>query len=106
MGSAEEAKVRVELAFSPAAGEVRLIGMVLPAGSSVRDALRCSGICPQVDDDGAATLTVGVWGKLKSLDDALCDRDRVEVYRPLRIDPKEARRRRQRSTCNPKRSRP
>ena len=96
MGSADGAKLRVELAFSQAAGEVRLVDLTLPAGSSVRDALRCSGFCPQVDDGGAASLKVGVWGKLKSLDDALRDRDRVEVYRPLRIDPKDARRLRQR----------
>jgi putative ubiquitin-RnfH superfamily antitoxin RatB of RatAB toxin-antitoxin module len=39
-----------------------------------------------------ASLRVGVWGKLRELGDALRDLDRVEIYRPLKVDPKEARR--------------
>jgi putative ubiquitin-RnfH superfamily antitoxin RatB of RatAB toxin-antitoxin module len=42
-------------------------------------------------------LSVGVWGALRGLDHPLRDRDRVEVYRPLKVDPKEARRLRYRS---------
>jgi putative ubiquitin-RnfH superfamily antitoxin RatB of RatAB toxin-antitoxin module len=42
-------------------------------------------------------LAVGVWGKLRALDETLRDRDRVEIYRPLLVDPKEARRQRYQS---------
>ena len=42
-----------------------------------------------------ADATLGVWGALAAADRLLRDRDRVEVYRPLLVDPKEARRRRQ-----------
>jgi len=39
---------------------------------------------------------IGVWGHLRELGDVLQDRDRVEVWRALRVDPKEARRQRSR----------
>jgi len=37
---------------------------------------------------------VGIWGRTVALDAPLAEGDRVEIYRPLRMDPKEARRRR------------
>lgn len=106
MESADDELLQIDVVVSPAAGEVRQIGVRLPVGSSVRDALRHSGLCLPTDAGEGPTLKVGVWGQLKSLDHLLRDRDRVEVYRPLLIDPKEARRRRQRTTCNRKRSPP
>jgi uncharacterized protein len=36
--------------------------------------------------------SVGIWGKVRPLDTVLRDRDRVEIYEPLRADPKTARR--------------
>ena len=87
--SAENAAViSVVVVTSPAAGQVQHIDLQLPIGASVRDALQRSGLCPQAD---GGTLKVGVWGQLRSLDQVLRDRDRVEVYRALQIDPKEAR---------------
>ena len=57
----------------------------LPAGATVRDALAASGL------DGHAC---GIFGKRVALDRKLADGDRVEIYRPLAMDPKEARRQR------------
>ena len=57
----------------------------LPAGATVRDALAASGF------EGHA---VGIFGKRVDLDHRLADGDRVEIYRPLAMDPKEARRQR------------
>ena len=37
-------------------------------------------------------LVVGVWMKPRPLDTLLRQHDRVEIYRGLRVDPKEARR--------------
>lgn len=82
----------VEAVYSPAAGEMKQITLCLPAGSTVRDALRQA--FPELSLDN---LVVGVWGKLRALDDALRERDRVEIYRPLLVDPKEARRQRYQS---------
>lgn len=85
--------ISVAVVTSPAAGQVQQVDLQLPLGASVRDALRLSGLCPQTE---AVSLKVGVWGQLRALDHVLRDRDRVEVYRPLQIDPMEARRRRHR----------
>jgi uncharacterized protein len=65
----------------------------LPQGATVADALRASGLQQR---HGALVegLRIGVWNKLKELDTPLRDGDRVELYRPLLVDPKEARRQR------------
>jgi putative ubiquitin-RnfH superfamily antitoxin RatB of RatAB toxin-antitoxin module len=91
MGPAE---LRVSVVFSPRARVVDEVELLLPPGATVADALRESGMQarhPQVD---LAALPVGIWGAFCARDDTLRDRDRVELYRPLRVDPKEARRQR------------
>jgi len=68
----------------------------LAEGATLADALRASGLLeshPQID---LARQRVGVWGRLCELDTPLRARDRVEVYRPLLVDPMQARRERQR----------
>lgn len=62
--------------------------LALPGGATVADALHASGLMPRVQ------AQVGVFGRPAALSTPLRDGDRVEIYRPLRIDPKEARRRR------------
>ena len=102
-----ETTLEVQVAYSPAAGAAEEVGLVIRSGATLLDALRASGILerhPQIDLE---RQPVGVWGRLRTLDALLRSGDRVEIYRPLQIDPKEARRRRQRqqrdATCSPKR---
>ncbi len=85
--------IAVEVAYSPKAGEVDCVALRLPIGSTVADALRASGI-PQRHGLDADGLRVGVWCKAKEAGTVLRERDRVEIYRPLLVDPKEARRQR------------
>jgi len=59
----------------------------LPDGATVRDALAAAGL------KGNQT---GIFGKRATMDTRLAEGDRVEIYRPLKLDPKEARRRRAR----------
>ena len=80
--------MRVRVAWSPRAGEAHEVELDLPAGSRVEDAVRATGV------DGTEVACLGVWGRLRGLDHVLSEGDRVELYRPLEIDPKEARRRR------------
>ena len=90
------AGLTVLVVYSPRAGEVEQLSLQLPAGATVADALAQSGLLqrhPGIDLD---TQRVGVWGSLRALGDELRDQDRVEVYRPLQVDPKEARRLRHR----------
>ena len=90
MGRADVLSVTV--AYSPRAGVVDEVLLSLPEGATVADALRESGIPARHD---TSQLAVGVWGGLVEPSDRLRDRDRVELYRPLAVDPKEARRLRQ-----------
>ncbi|AIP32306.1 rnfH Ubiquitin family protein [Paraburkholderia xenovorans LB400] len=83
----------IEVCYA-SAGEQALIAVELPEGATLRQALDASGILrrfPQIDLD---TQKVGVFGKLKPLDAVLNDHDRVEIYRPLLVDPKVSRQRR------------
>ena len=59
----------------------------LPDGATVRDALAATGL---------KGTQAGIFGKRVTMDTRLADGDRVEIYRPLKLDPKEARRRRAR----------
>lgn len=94
MGPVESAAggVTVTLAFSPGPREVRLQTLQLPAGSCISDALKASGWwdgAPGVDG-----LHIGIWGKVQPVHTVLREGDRIELYRPLRCDPKVARRER------------
>lgn len=57
----------------------------LPDGATVRDALAASGLQGN---------HIGIFGKRVTLETRLANGDRIEIYRPLSTDPKEARRRR------------
>ncbi|MFC7517477.1 RnfH family protein [Herbaspirillum sp. GCM10030257] len=63
-------------------------------GTTIRDAIQVSGLLEEAPEIDLSTARVGVYGKLKELDALLREHDRVEVYRPLIADPKDARRRR------------
>lgn len=92
MGRADAASIAVVVAYSPRAGVVDETPLQLPATATLLDALNASALAarhPQVD---FAALKWGVWGKLRQPSDRLRQRDRVEFYRPLQVDPKEARR--------------
>lgn len=70
------------------------IPVTLSPGATVLDAIRQSGLlqqCPEIDLE---QNRVGVFGRLCDPGEPLRSGDRVEVYRPLQVDPKEARRRR------------
>lgn len=71
-----------------------LVRVELQSGATVGDAIDESGIADAFPEDDLATMTAGVWGRVVNRDHVLADGDRVEIYRPLAIDPREARRRR------------
>ena len=68
--------------------EHRLVTLQLPEGATVEDAVHASGL-PMAGIDGYA-----VFGLRVAADALLREGDRVELLRPLLLDPKEARRRR------------
>ena len=73
--------------------------MIVPVkvkkGTSMKDAVEASNIVDHFPDIDLATVKMGLFGKaVRSTDQELLPGDRVEIYRPLLIDPKEARKNR------------
>ena len=66
----------------------------LSAGLTVQDAINLSGLLEIFPEIRQSSLNVGVFGKVCSIEQRLKNADRVEIYRPLIHDPKEARRQR------------
>jgi len=98
MGPADEAsRLRIEVVYSPAPRMVDLVELRLAVGATVEDALRESGLLERHALPAVEQLAAGVWGKRRALGDVLRDHDRVEIYRALLVDPKEARRQRYRA---------
>ena len=89
-----DSTLRVTLVFSPAAREVCEWALELPAGSTVADAVAASSLRAQIPSQDLAAVGVGVWGRKVPPHHLLRERDRVEVYRLLEVDPKVARRER------------
>jgi putative ubiquitin-RnfH superfamily antitoxin RatB of RatAB toxin-antitoxin module len=90
------ASLRIEVVYALPESE-DAVQLTLSAGAKVRDAVLASGILerhPQID---LSRHKIGIYGKVVAAGALLADGDRVEIYRPLLLDPKEARRRRARS---------
>ena len=78
--------MRVEVVEARPDG-AEIVEVRLPDGATVRDALAATAL---------TGTQVGIFGKRVTMQTRLADGDRVEIYRPLAIDPKEARRARAR----------
>ena len=85
---------RVIVMFSPAPREVLEWAVDVPVGGSVGDAVRASGWPQATQGQDVSAYDVGIWGRRCPLDAPVRDGDRVEIYRPLLVDPKVARRER------------
>jgi putative ubiquitin-RnfH superfamily antitoxin RatB of RatAB toxin-antitoxin module len=89
--------VRVAIACSPEVGRAFEMTLALPAPATVLDAIRASGVFERHPELGLGEPLFGIWGRACAPDTVLADGDRVEVYRPLTMDPNEARRLRARN---------
>lgn len=89
---AEALRVIVVACLAPR--QVREWGLELQMGATVQDALSACGMVVPDEDSGTDAPAVGIWGRAAGLETPLKDQDRVEVYRPLKVDPKVARRER------------
>lgn len=83
--------ITVEVVFASPQTQ-RLETVSVPAGSMLSAALAACGILQDLPQGTGHDLSFGIWGQLVDEDHALNDGDRVEIYRPLLIDPKKARR--------------
>ncbi|NIR29260.1 MAG: RnfH family protein [Gammaproteobacteria bacterium] len=87
--------ISVEVAYARPDVQV-VIPLRVPPGATVEAAIRASGILERFPEIDLSRHRVGVFGKLTEPDRTLEAGDRVEIYRPLVVDPKTARRRRAR----------
>ena len=83
--------IRVEVVFALPDHQV-LAEIELSAGSTVQDAIDQSRIAEQFTGTDLTELPVGIWGREVARDWPLSANDRVELYRPLETEPREARR--------------
>lgn len=83
--------ITVTLVYSPEPRQVVEKTLNLPNGSTVLQALQAGEL---VNEAVEAAHTVGIWGKKTIPSHVLHDLDRIEIYRPLKVDPKVARRER------------
>lgn len=85
------AEISVEVAFA-IADKQRLVSVMLPIGATVAEAITQSSIARRFARHDLSSLSVGIWGREVTREHVLSDGDRVEIYRPLDMDPREARR--------------
>ena len=88
-----EATIEVQVCYAlPDSSFLRSLNV--PAGTTIGQAVAQSGLLQAIPGIDLAINKVGIHGKRQPLATGLREHDRVEVYRPLQADPKEARRRR------------
>lgn len=85
-------EIAVEIAIA-LANVQELVEITLEEGTTVSAALEKSRIYERFPNDGLRSLAVGIWGQLVDPDRIVKAGDRIELYRPLEIDPRDARRR-------------
>jgi uncharacterized protein len=83
--------IDVEVAYATAENQV-IVALTLPERATVAEAINASGLMQQFSELCEGALQVGLFSKPCSLDQGLVHGDRVEIYRPLLNDPKDARR--------------
>lgn len=85
------ALINVEIAYARPDTQ-RIIKIQIAAGSTIEAAIKQSGILDIFPEIDLHKQKVGVFSKQGELGDEIHEGDRVEIYRSLTIDPKEARR--------------
>jgi len=91
MGNQDD--IMVEIAYARAEEQVILPIKVKP-GMTLEHAIKQSGILDTFPEIDLSKNKVGIFGKIKKLDNELREGDRVEIYRALIADPKEIRKQR------------
>jgi putative ubiquitin-RnfH superfamily antitoxin RatB of RatAB toxin-antitoxin module len=89
----DPAQITVEVAYAKP-GEQRIFRLQADSGCTVQQAIELSNVLEHFPEIDLAQAKVGIFGKLAKLDAILHQDDRVEIYRPLIADPKEARKKR------------
>jgi putative ubiquitin-RnfH superfamily antitoxin RatB of RatAB toxin-antitoxin module len=89
--------ITVVVTYAPSADDQRMVRLRVPRGATVEDAIRASGLLAAFPAIDLAHQAVGIFGERVPLTRCVEEGERVEIYRPLTVDPKQARRARARS---------
>lgn len=88
-----ETLIAVEVVYAKPEHQ-ELITLRIENGATAAQAIEQSGILQRYPEIDAGNVEIGIFGKICAFDRLLQDGDRVEIYRPLRADPKDLRRQR------------
>ena len=88
-----EVLIDVEVAYAKPEQQV-IVTLTLPEGTTVEQAIHASDLLNRFPEIDRTDIKAGIFGSVCKLDQPLKQGDRVEIYRPLLHDPKEARRQR------------
>ena len=93
MSEASDGRIAVEVCYALAQRQWRVL-LRLPPDSTVEDAIDRSNLKLTIRDLVVDDDHVGIFGRKVTLQTALSDGDRIELYRSLQCDPKQVRRER------------
>lgn len=86
-------RLRIEIVYALREEQI-LLTLEVEEGTTVGEAIERSGITTRFRGIDVERACVGIFGRLTRLDARLREGDRIEIYRPLIADPKDARRER------------
>ncbi len=76
------------------ADQQEIVSLILPPQTKVLKAIQQSGILDKFPEIDLSKNSIGIFGKIVKLDQVLLNKDRIEIYRPLYLDPMQSRRQR------------
>jgi len=85
------AGIQVEIVCATA-DEQLLCELTVPPDATISDAIEMSTVAEHFPEHDLGAMQVGVWGHLADRHQTVRNGDRIELYRPLELDPREARR--------------
>lgn len=89
-----EHRFQITLVYSPRPRVVREMAMEVAEGTTVQDVLIQSQWLQSYPELANSEASVGIWGRMVTQTQTVRAHDRIEIYRPLTVDPKVARRER------------
>lgn len=85
--------IKIEIAYARPEQQ-KILTLMVKEGATIEEAIDRSGILELFPEIDLTKQKVGIFSQIKKLTDKIKEDDRIEIYRPLLIDPKEARRKR------------
>ncbi|KDN97321.1 MULTISPECIES: RnfH family protein [Pseudomonas] len=90
-----EALLAVEVVYAQAERQV-LLTLEVPTGTTLTEAVKLSGIAAHFPEADIQACPIGIFGRViaNPEEQKVEAGDRIEIYRPLLVDPKEVRKQR------------